>query len=82
MLNATYENQSLTRERLWDRVVIQQFSTAAREHAINGEAGHVVSYIEAFKSASTTETISWLEPLCICLPEEVNVIYKLFPEPT
>ena len=51
MLNATYENQSLTRERLWDRVVIQQFSTAAREHAINGEAGHVVSYIEAFKSA-------------------------------
>ena len=51
MLNATYENQSLTRERLWDQVVIQQFSTAAREHAINGEAGHVVSYIEAFKSA-------------------------------
>jgi hypothetical protein len=51
MLNATYDNQSLTRERLWDQVVIQQFSTAAREHAINGEAGHVVSYIEAFKSA-------------------------------
>jgi len=51
ILNATYENQSLTRERLWDQVVIQQFSTAAREHAINGEAGHVVSYIEAFKSA-------------------------------
>ena len=42
----------------------------------------VLLVIEAFKSESTTETINWLEPLCISLPEEVNVTYKLFPDPT